>query len=50
MRQMMIDEARRSRAYFGAMTPEERAAYGFPEVGWEYQIADGLGMEEDEER
>lgn len=50
MRQMMIDEARRSRAYFGAMTPEERASYGFPEVGWEYQIADGLGMEEDEER
>ncbi len=50
MRQMLIDEARRSRAYFGAMTPEERAAYGFPEVGWEYQIADGLGMEEDEER
>ena len=50
MRQMMIDEARRSRAYFGAMTPQERAAYGFPEVGWEYQIADGLGMEEDEER
>jgi len=50
MRQMMVDEARRSRAYFGAMTPEERAAYGFPEVGWEYQIADGLGMEEDEER
>jgi hypothetical protein len=49
-RQMMIDEARRSRAYFGAMTPEERAAYGFPEVGWEYQIGDGLGMEEDEER
>ena len=50
MRQMMIDEARRSRAYFGAMTPEERAAFGFPDVGWEYQIADGLGMEEDEER
>jgi SMI1 / KNR4 family (SUKH-1) len=50
MRQMMIDEARRSRAHFAAMTPEERAAFGFPEVGWEYQIADGLGMEEDEER
>ena len=48
MRKMMIDEARRSRAYFAAMTPEERAAYGFPEVGWESQIADGLGMEEDE--
>lgn len=47
MRQMMIDEARRSRAYFAAMTPEERASYGFPEVGWEYQIADGLGMDED---
>ena len=50
MRQMMIDEARRSRAYFAAMTPEERASYGFPEVGWESQIADGLGMDEDEER
>lgn len=48
MRQMMIDEARRSRAYFAAMTPEERASYGFPEVGWEYQIADGLGMDEDD--
>ena len=50
MRQMMIDEARRSRAYFAAMTPEERASFGFPEVGWESQIADGLGMDEDEER
>jgi hypothetical protein len=50
MRQMMIDEARRSRAYFAAMTPEERASYGFPDVGWESQIADGLGMDEDEER
>ena len=49
MRQMMIDEARRSRAYFAAMTPEERASYGFPEVGWESQIADGLGMDEDED-
>jgi hypothetical protein len=47
MRKMMIDEARRSRAYFAAMTPEERAAYGFPEVGWESQIADGLGLDED---
>jgi hypothetical protein len=50
MRQMMIDEARRSRAYFAAMTPEERASYGFPEVGWESQVAHGLGMDEDEER
>jgi hypothetical protein len=48
MRKMMIDEARRSRAYFAEMTPEERAAYGFPEVGWESQIAGGLGMDEDE--
>ena len=49
MQTMMVEEARRSRAYFAAMTPQERASYGFPEVGWEYEIAGGLGMEDDEE-
>jgi len=48
LRKSMIDGARQSRAYFAAMTPEERAAHGFPEVGWESEIANGLGMEDDE--
>lgn len=49
LRQSMVEGARRSRAHFAAMTPEERAAYGFPEVGWEQQIAGGLGMDEGDE-
>ena len=48
MQKAMVDAARQSRAYFAAMTPEQRRAYGFPDEGWESQIAGGLGMEEDE--
>ncbi|MEO8437255.1 MAG: SMI1/KNR4 family protein [Chloroflexota bacterium] len=49
MRQARIDSVRQSRAYFAAMTPEERASYGLPEVGWERQIGAGLGLDEDED-
>lgn len=42
----MVDEARRSRAMIAAMTPEERAAMGLPEVGWEQVVWGGLGLDE----
>lgn len=43
----MVEDARRSRAMIGAMSPEERAAMGLPEVGWEQVVWGGLGLEED---
>jgi hypothetical protein len=48
MRQSRIEAVRRSHAYFAAMTPEERASYGLPEVGWERHIGGGLGIDDDE--
>lgn len=44
----MIEDARRSRAMIAAMTPEERAAMGLPEVGWEQVVWGGIGLDEDE--
>jgi SMI1/KNR4 family protein SUKH-1 len=41
-----VEEARRSRAMIAAMTPEERAAMGLPEVGWEKVVWGGIGLEE----
>jgi hypothetical protein len=43
----MVEDARRSRARIAAMTPEQRAAMGLPEVGWERVVWGGLGLEED---
>jgi hypothetical protein len=43
----MVEDARRSRAMIGAMSPEERAAMGLPEVGWEQVVWGGLGLEDD---
>ncbi len=45
-----IQQARESRAMIAAMTPEERAAMGLPEVGWEQVVWGGIGLEEDERR
>lgn len=47
MQKAMVDSVRQSRAYFAAMTPEQRAEYGLPEVGWERQIGGGLGVDEE---
>jgi hypothetical protein len=44
----MVDEARKARARIAAMTPEERAAMGLPETGWEQVVWGGIGLEEDE--
>jgi hypothetical protein len=44
-----VEEARRARARIGAMTPEERAAMGLPEVGWERVVWGGLGWDPDED-
>jgi hypothetical protein len=43
-----VEEARRSRARIAQMTPEERAAMGLPEVGWEQVVWGGLGLEDDQ--
>lgn len=42
-----VEEARRSRAMIAAMTPEERAAMGLPEVGWERVVWGGLGLDDE---
>jgi hypothetical protein len=47
MQKAMVDSVRQSRAYFAAMTPEQRAEYGLPEEGWERQIGGGLGLDEE---
>jgi len=47
MRKAMIDGVRQSRAYFAAMTPEQRASYGLPEVGWENEIGGHLGLDDE---
>jgi hypothetical protein len=44
----MVEQARASRAMIAAMTPEERAAMGLPEVGWESVVWGGLGLEDDD--
>jgi hypothetical protein len=46
MRESMAASIRQTRAYFDAMTPDERAAYGLPEVGWEREM--GLAVDEDD--
>jgi hypothetical protein len=50
MQASMVEDARRSRARIAAMTPEERAAMGLPEVGWEKVVWGGIGLQEDEEQ
>jgi SMI1/KNR4 family protein SUKH-1 len=41
-----VEEARKARARFAAMSPEERAAIGLPEVGWEKVVWGGLGWDD----
>jgi hypothetical protein len=50
IRASQIEMARESRAHIAAMTPEERAAMGLPEVGWEEVVWGGLGWDPDEEQ
>jgi hypothetical protein len=45
-----IQQARESRAMIAAMSPEERAAMGLPEVGWEKVVWGGIGLESDDDR
>lgn len=54
MAEAMSDEgdiraARAARATIAAMTPEQRAAMGLPEVGWERIVWGGIGWEGDED-
>ena len=44
----MVEQARASRAMIAAMTPQERAAMGLPEVGWEEIVWGGIGLDERE--
>ena len=41
--------AREARENIARMSPEERAAMGLPEVGWERVVWGGLGWVEDDE-
>jgi hypothetical protein len=41
-------QARAARAAIAAMTPQQRAAMGLPEVGWERVVWGGIGLEDDE--
>jgi hypothetical protein len=47
MQSSMVEEARKSRAMIAAKTPQERAAMGLPETGWEKVVWGGIGFEED---
>jgi hypothetical protein len=47
MRASQVEQARESRRIIAAKTPEERAAMGLPEVGWERVVWGGLGLEEE---
>jgi hypothetical protein len=44
----MVEMARESRARIAAMTPEQRAAMGLPESGWEQVVWGGIGLEPDQ--
>jgi hypothetical protein len=47
IRTSQIQQAREARARFAAMTPEERAGFGLPAVGWEQVVWGGLGLDEE---
>jgi len=46
--EMLQDGLRTSLEYWRAMTPEERADHGLPEVGWEQELFGHLGVDLDE--
>ncbi len=43
------EQARASRAHIAGLTPEERAAMGLPETGWERVVWGGLYLDDDED-
>lgn len=43
-----VRAARAARETIARMTPEERAAMGLPEVGWERVVWGGIGLEDDD--
>jgi hypothetical protein len=47
MQDSMFEHARAARAAIAAMTPEQRAEMGLPEIGWERVVWGGIGLEED---
>ncbi len=46
---VQVRMAREARAKIAGMRPEERAAMGLPEAGWERVVWGGLGWDEDDE-
>ncbi len=48
MARARVTEARRARERIAAMTPEQRAGMGLPEVGWERVVWGGIGLDEDD--
>jgi hypothetical protein len=47
LRASEIEQARQSRAAIAAMTPEQRAKMGLPEIGWERVVWGGIGLDDD---
>lgn len=45
MQESMLSGIRQSLAYWRAKTPEERAAFGLPETGWEQALFGHLGID-----
>jgi hypothetical protein len=45
MQKARLDSLRRSLAHWRAMTPQERAAFGLPETGWEQALFGHLGID-----
>ena len=45
IQQAMLDGIRQSLAHWRAKTPEERAAFGLPEAGWEEALFGHLGID-----
>ncbi len=41
-----LEQARAARAHIATLSPEERAAMGLPEVGWERVVWGGLGLDD----
>lgn len=45
MEEHMLEHLRSSIAHWRAMSPEERAAMGLPEEGWEEELFGHLGID-----
>jgi hypothetical protein len=47
LRDYQLKAARDARESIGRMTPQQRAAMGLPETGWERVVWGGIGLDDD---